>query len=136
MIDAQDRPAQTVTELEQRILTILERTNTPGLIGTIVIGGDMVWSGSLGLADRASNRPVTNTTPFRLGFISKTITSLAVLVLQERQVLSLDAILKDIIPEARNDRARTTPSFPEAGVPYRPSETTSAVSHLRSHRLD
>ena len=59
----------------------------------------MVWSGSLGLADRASNRPVTNTTPFRLGFISKTITSLAVLVLQERQVLSLDAILKDIIPE-------------------------------------
>lgn len=99
IIDAQERPAQTVTELEQRILTILEKTNTPGLIGTIVIGGDMVWTGSLGLADRTSNRPVTNTTPFRLGSISKTITSLAALLLQERHVLSLDAILKDIIPE-------------------------------------
>ena len=111
IIDAQERPAQTVTELEERILTILEQTNTPGLIGTIVIDGNRVWIGGLGLADRTSNRPVTGTTPFRLGSISKTITALTALVLQERQVLSLDAILQDIIPEVgiENRWAETDP---------------------------
>lgn len=111
LLDAREPPPQTVESLEQRILDILERHNTPGLIGTIVVGSDTVWTGNLGMADRAANQPVTDGTPFRLGSISKTITSLASLVLQERDVLRLDAVLQDIVPEVgiENEWADTNP---------------------------
>ena len=111
LLDAREPPAQTIEVLEQRILTILESNNTPGFIGTIVVGDDTIWTGNLGMADRAANRPVTDATPFRLGSISKTITSLAALVLQERGALRLDAILQDIVPEVEieNRWADTNP---------------------------
>ena len=63
LLDAREPPPQTVESLEQRILDILERHNTPGLIGTIVVGSDTVWTGNLGIADRAGNQPVTDGTP-------------------------------------------------------------------------
>ena len=98
-LQANEPTPETLEEVEARILSILEVNNTPGFIGAIVIGDDMVWTGTLGIADRDTQRSVVDSTPFRVGSISKTITSLAALVLHERNVLSLDTILHSVIPE-------------------------------------
>ena len=98
-LQANDPPPETVEELEAQISSILEANNTPGLIGSLVIGDETVWTGTLGIADRANQRRVVRSTPFRVGSISKTITSLAALVLHERNVLTLDTILHPMIPE-------------------------------------
>ena len=98
-LQANNPPPESVEDLEARISSILETNNTAGFIGAIVIGDEMVWKGTLGMADRSSQRRVLQSTPFRVGSISKTITSLAALVLHERDVLTLDTILHRIIPE-------------------------------------
>ena len=92
--------AVSIEELESRLNTVLEETEVPGLIGTIVYGDEIIWLGSLGLANTETGEPVTRNTLFRVGSISKSFTSLAILKLVERGQLSLDDLVRDVAPEA------------------------------------
>ena len=89
--------------LEQSLEQILEQTNTPGLIAAVVDGDQTIWTGALGLADRASGRAVTSSSRFRIGSITKSFTSLTALVLAEQGLLTLDMELAPLIPEAGID---------------------------------
>ena len=82
------------------IEAVLDDTNTPGLIGTMVVADEVIWIGAFGVADRETGRAVTQTTRFRVGSITKSFTSLAALILAERGELSLDQPLHEFIPEA------------------------------------
>lgn len=62
-------------------------------------GDQVVWQGALGIADRSSNRPVTLSTQFRIGSVSKIFISLAVLRLVEHGRLSLQDPLRGLVPE-------------------------------------
>jgi CubicO group peptidase (beta-lactamase class C family) len=95
-----ESPPQTIPELEAAIAAVLVETNTPGMIGSMVIGDELIWLGGLGMADLISQRPVGDQTLFRIGSISKSITSIAALILAERDQLALDADLEQFIPEA------------------------------------
>jgi CubicO group peptidase (beta-lactamase class C family) len=90
----------TIAELNATLEAVLDDTNTPGLIGTMVIGDEVIWMGTFGVADRETGRSVTPTTRFRVGSITKSFTSLAALILMERGKLSLDQPLHEFIPEA------------------------------------
>lgn len=93
-------PARSVEELEQRLRGVLDATGTPGMVGAIVYGDEVVWQGALGVADRDTSRPVTHQTLFRVGSISKTFLSLAVLRLVERGELRLSDPVDALAPEA------------------------------------
>lgn len=93
-------PPQTIPELEAAIAAVLTENNTPGMIGAMVIGDELAWLGSLGMADLVSKRPVDDQTLFRIGSISKSITSIAALILAERGQLALEVDLEQYIPEA------------------------------------
>ena len=47
----------------------------PGLSVAIAADGKLVWSESCGFADLAARRPVTRTTQFRIGSVSKPLTA-------------------------------------------------------------
>jgi serine beta-lactamase-like protein LACTB, mitochondrial len=47
----------------------------PGLSVAIAANGELVWSESCGFADRAGRIPVTRTTQFRVGSVSKPLTA-------------------------------------------------------------
>lgn len=96
---AEVTPAESVEELEQRLQDILDDTDTPGMIGVIVHGEEVVWQGALGVADLETGRPVTHDTLFRVGSISKTFLSLAVLRLVERGELRLSDPVETLAPE-------------------------------------
>lgn len=102
MLSAQEieRVPATVDELEVALTEILDTTNTPGMIVSVVDGDTTTWTGALGVADRASNAPVTPNSRFRIGSITKTFTSLTALVLAERGLLDLEIPLHSLIPEA------------------------------------
>lgn len=104
-------PIETVDQLESKILEILKENNTPGMIGAIVSGDDVIWQGALGIADRSDNQPVTVDTLFRMGSISKSFVALSVLRMRERGEVSLDLVINDFVPEAgaENDWASTDP---------------------------
>ncbi len=85
-------------ELEAKLQLILDETNTPGMIGSMVVGNEVIWIGSLGLADRESQRSVTEETLFRIGSITKTFTSLAALKLVDQGKIDLNIELNHLLP--------------------------------------
>ena len=95
--------AEAVADLDAALLQVLEQTHTPGLIGTVVFGDRVVWTGALGVADRQSRQPVTAEHRFRIGSITKSFTSLVALILAERGELKLSSGLQALIPEAGID---------------------------------
>jgi len=73
----------------------------PGLAAGVVRDGALAWTSALGFADRASGRPVSTDTLFRIASITKSFTATAVLQLRDEGRLRLDDPLVVHVPEAR-----------------------------------
>jgi CubicO group peptidase (beta-lactamase class C family) len=78
-------------ELQGRIDGILNRHPAVGLAVGVVRNGCLECFSGHGLADIASNTPVTKDTVFRIGSVTKTFTAVAVLQLWEQGLVDLDA---------------------------------------------
>ena len=63
---------------------------TAGLSIAVVRGGDIVYARGFGLSDIAAKAPVTASTPFAIGSISKQFTAAAILLLANDGKLSID----------------------------------------------
>ena len=77
----------------------------PGFNGTLAYGrsGTIQHIRCVGMADVEAGRPVTASTQFKWGSVSKWLTSIAVLRLVEQKRLSLDAPITAYLPEFRAD---------------------------------
>lgn len=84
-------------EVETRAAEILNRRPAAGLALGVVRNGAMEWFHGDGLADVASNRPVTEDTVFRIASITKTFTAIAVMQLWEQGLVDLDAPARDYL---------------------------------------
>ena len=109
---------------------ILNRHPAVGLAVGVVRNGSLEFFSGHGLADIASNTPVTEDTVFRIGSITKTFTAIAVLQLWEQGLVDLDAPANDylrayrLIPAKAAHRPATvrqllthTAGLPRARVP-------------------
>ena len=76
----------------------------PGAAAAVAVDGRIAWSEGFGVADVARGSPVTPTTRFGVGSISKAFTLAAALALAETGRLDLDAPVERYLPE-----------FPHAG---------------------
>jgi len=90
---------QTLAELEQRVKAIMAKNDTPGVGIALVSRDEILWVAGFGTADMATGKAVDTDTLFRIGSISKSFVSLAVLQLQEQGKLSLDDTLWELAPE-------------------------------------
>ena len=88
----------------------------PGLAVGVVRDGALAWTSSLGFADRASGRPVTPDTLFRIASVTKSFSATALLQLRDEGRLRLDDPLVLHLPEAR---AITNPFGPIEDVTIR-----------------
>lgn len=96
-VSAEPSSAQ-VDELITRIAAVREELDIPA-IGLTLVGPDRVlWSGTLGVSDRASGRPANVQTLFRIGSVTKMFTALALLIAQDEGRLDLDAHAAAIVP--------------------------------------
>ena len=72
----------------------------PSVALTLVSPQAVLWSGAMGYADIASRKPASAQTLYRIGSITKTFTSLAILLAVADQRLSLDDRVIDLAPDA------------------------------------
>ena len=70
----------------------------PGLAITVAVGGAVVWQEGFGLADLENPTPVSSTSLFRVGSLSKSLTSVALAQLVEQGKLDLDAPIQRYVP--------------------------------------
>ena len=114
-LDPTDQP-----ELKARVREILSRHPAVGLAVGVVRDGALETFYAHGLADIASNIPVTQDTVFRIGSITKTFTAIAVLQLCEQGLVDLDTPANDYLGAYR---------LVPAKAHFRPA----TVRHLLTH---
>lgn len=98
-VAAADAPPRDLDELRARIARVLLREHVPGAGIALVEGDGIVWAGGVGVADRATGRPVTADTLFRVGSITKSFVALALVRLAEQGRIDLRAPVAALAPE-------------------------------------
>ncbi len=94
----------------------LARYHVPGASIAVAYQGKILWSEGFGMANLELGVPATPRTKFRIGSISKTLTSVAVAALWQEGKLDLDAPVQ-----------RYVPTFPDKGHPI---STRQLAGHL------
>ena len=87
-----------VEQGRQLVRAGLVEQNLPGISVAVGIGQDIVWAEGFGWADVEKRLPVAPRTRFRIGHVSKTLTSAAVGVLLEQGRLNLDDEIQTTVP--------------------------------------
>jgi serine beta-lactamase-like protein LACTB len=99
--------------------------SVPGIGAAVVLDGEPVWSAGFGMADLENSSPATSSTLFRLGSISKPITAVAILQLNERGKLDLDAPVQ-----------KYCPAFPQKDSPITTRELLGHLGGIRHYNPD
>jgi len=95
----------------------------PGVSAAVAIDGRLTWSRQAGYAELKSKTPVVATTRFRIGSVSKPLTSAGLALLVERGKLDLDAPVQRYIAD-----------FPDQGVTITPRLLAGHLSGIRNYR--
>lgn len=92
-------PLLTIPALDAAISRSLSADGVPGATVVLIEGGRIVFSKSYGVADVSTNRAVTDSTVFRAGSISKTLTAIGVMQLVEQRRVSLETDVAEVLVE-------------------------------------
>jgi CubicO group peptidase (beta-lactamase class C family) len=95
----------------------------PGAAFCVMRDGEIVWSAGFGMADLEQRVPVTTTTRFRIGSVSKALTSVAIGRLVEQGRLELDAPVQ-----------RYVPGFPLKRYPVTVRQVAGHLAGIRHYR--
>jgi CubicO group peptidase (beta-lactamase class C family) len=85
----------------------------PGLSVAIAADGKLVWSESCGVADAKRRLPVTRTTQFRIGSVSKTLTAATIARLSQQGRLDVNHNIRTYVPAFPGNRP--APSLRQLG---------------------
>lgn len=107
-------PAQRLRDQVDALFRPVATGNTPGAVVGILRNQQIVFSKGYGMADVETGTPITVSTKFRIGSVTKPYTAIAVLQLVEAGKLRLDDPL-----------SRFFPDIPDAGL--------IRIAHLLSH---
>ena len=122
---AAPRRAAAIESARRMIADSMARTGVPGVSITVARGDEIVWSEGFGWADVEQRVAVTPLTRFRVGSVSKSLTSVALGRLVEQGRLDLDAPVQ-----------RYVPSFPAKRWPITPRQLAGHVAGIRHYAGD
>src|SRR5687768_150369 len=95
LLAGQTVPAAAV----DRIFAALDKPGSPGCALGVVRDGRIIYERGYGTADLEWDEPITPTTVFNIGSVSKQFVAAAIVVLAEQGKLSLDDDVRKYIPE-------------------------------------
>ena len=103
-----------------------------GVSALVYDDGETVYTGAFGLRDRENNKPVTHDTVWRIYSMTKPITSVIIMDLQEEGKLSLQDPVSKYIPELANMQVA---SLGDDGNPkFTPQRRPMTLEDLMLHR--
>lgn len=93
-----DGPEHAASVAESELSAMLARSHTPGVGVAVARNGSVIYQAGFGMADLEQQVPVTDSTRFGIGSITKCLTSVAVFSLAEDGLLDVDAPLETYLP--------------------------------------
>jgi CubicO group peptidase (beta-lactamase class C family) len=88
-----------VEQARQAVRSSLTTQNLPGVSVAVGTAGEIVWAEGFGFADLEKRNGVTTETRFRIGEVSRPLTSAAVGLLVEKSRLNLDTDVQKYVPD-------------------------------------
>lgn len=123
-VAGQSRAFASEIAMERRfILDTMRVLGAPGASVTVIKDGAIVWSEGFGWADLEQRVPVTTLTRFRIGSVSKSLTSIGLGLLLQDGKIDLDAPVQ-----------RYVPSFPVKRAPVTIRELAGHTAGIRHYR--
>lgn len=116
------RHAGAVEAGRAMLQALVEQSGVPGLSVAVAVDGRVVWAEGFGYADVENRVPVTPLTRFRIGSVSKPLTSMAIGLLYEQGRLDLDAPIQ-----------RYVPYFPEKRWPITVRQLAGHLAGIRTY---
>ncbi|TFG46249.1 MAG: class A beta-lactamase-related serine hydrolase [Dehalococcoidia bacterium] len=134
----------TIAEGRAAATDIMAKTGASSISLAFIDGERLVWAETFGLADKGSNTEPTVNTMYPIGSVSKMLATIAVMILVDQGLVSIDAPLTDYIksfrmlsPEYTQITARMllnhSSGFP--GTDYRNGFTSSPLSFSYSAQV-
>lgn len=118
---AADKQAQ----IEAAVAKFMAATHVPGVSVAVVENGEYEWSAGFGFADLENNTPATEHTLYRLGSISKSLTSVGAIELWERGKLTLDVAVQEYCP-----------AFPQKSATITTREVLGHLGGIRHYKSE
>jgi CubicO group peptidase (beta-lactamase class C family) len=116
-----DKVKATASAVEGMFRDYAAQQHMPGFAYGIVLDGELLYSGSLGLANIEGEIPAGTETLFRIASMSKSVTALAILQLRDEGKLDLDDPASLYVPEMTELRYLSTDA------------PTITIRHLLTH---
>ncbi len=112
-------------QIEAAVSKFMASTHAPGVSIAVVENGESEWASGFGFADLENNVPASEHTLFRMGSISKSLTSVGALELWERGQLDLDAPVQ-----------KYCPAFPQKQKPITTREVMGHLGGIRHYKSE
>lgn len=109
---ALDDMAPAFPVIDQLFRDFAERNNLPSVSYGIIAGGQLIHSGSVGVANLATNTASSEKTLYRVASMSKSFTALGILKLRDEGLLSLTDCVAKYIPEMKGAGQLTSDAPP------------------------
>lgn len=113
------------SQIEAAVARYMTTTHVPGLAVAVVENGEYEWASGFGLADVENNVPASEHTLFRLASISKSLTAVGAMQLEEVAKLDLDAPVQ-----------KYCPYFPQKSVPITTREVMGHLGGIRHYKSE
>ncbi|MEN8374818.1 MAG: serine hydrolase domain-containing protein [Gemmatimonadota bacterium] len=101
--------ATSAAHASATLAAVYASSGVPGIAAAVSVDGEVVWEEYLGLSDVEAAIPVTPETRFRIGSVSKAVTTVALSRLWQEGRIDLDADVRRYVPEFPGKDAVITP---------------------------
>ncbi|MDO9510644.1 MAG: serine hydrolase domain-containing protein [Bacteroidales bacterium] len=91
-------PFDKLNEFNSQVSSIIDRSRINGNV-LVAYKGKVILCESRGFADFSNRQELNSTSPFQLASVSKSFTSLSIIMLQERGLIDYDDLVNQYIPE-------------------------------------
>lgn len=95
-------------QLEEVLISSAEKLDAPALSVAIGLGNEIVWAKAMGYADIKEGRKANLQTQFRIGSVSKSVTSVGMGRMMEAGLLDLDRPVQSYVPYFGEDKPDIT----------------------------
>ncbi|HUR21947.1 MAG TPA: serine hydrolase domain-containing protein, partial [Vicinamibacterales bacterium] len=119
--DRVSRLRAALPEIDKVFAAFAQSARVPGIAYGVLIDGQLIHTGSVGVRELATRSPITPDTVFRIASMTKSFTALCILKLRDEGKLSLDDPAERYVPELANLK------YPTADSPR------LTIRHLLSH---
>ena len=111
----------------------IDSNKIPGAVAMIVKDGALVYNQALGMADMEKNEEMESDHIFRLASMTKPVTTVAILMLAERDSLNVSDPVSEYIPEFADIEVIESVEMSDTTWSARPSDTPVTIHHLLTH---